>query len=92
MLNRVCTEYPCIGNQNIICQAFKQFRFSDFIPVQNIIYNNGTCTISCEEVEEYDMPDWEKKEEELKEKRRTEMTRSLKMKDDKKFTLVNDSK
>lgn len=58
----------------------------------NIIYNNGTCTISCEEVEEYDMPDWEKKEEELHEKKKIEMMRSLKNKDEKKFTLVNDSK
>lgn len=58
----------------------------------NIIYNNGTCTISCEEMEEYDMPAWEEKEQELGEKRRTELTRSLRNKDEKKFTLVNESK
>lgn len=58
----------------------------------NIIYNNGTCTISCEEMEEYDMQDWEEKEKELSEKRRTELTRSLAKKDEKKFTLVNGSK
>lgn len=58
----------------------------------NIIYNNGTCTISCEETEEYDLPDWEKKEEELDEKRRTDMARSLRVKDEKKLTLVNNSK
>ena len=58
----------------------------------NIIYNNGTCMISCEEMEEYDLPDWEKKEEELDEKRRTDMARSLRVKDEKKLTLVNKSK
>ena len=57
-----------------------------------IIYNNGTCTISCEEMEEYDLPDWEKKEEELDEKRRTDMARSLRVKDEKKLTLVNNFK
>ena len=48
--------------------------------------------ISCEEMEEYDLPDWEKKEEELDEKRRTDMARSLRVKDEKKLTLVNKSK
>ena len=38
------------------------------------------------------MPAWEEKEQELGEKRRTELTRSLRNKDEKKFTLVNESK
>ena len=43
-------------------------------------------------MEEYDLPDWEKKEEELDEKRRTDMARSLRVKDEKKLTLVNNFK
>lgn len=59
----------------------------------NIIYNNGTCTISCDEVEVYDtIPEWEKKEKELEEQKKANMARDLmsQTKNEKKVRLVNE--
>ena len=41
MLHGIGAEYPCIGDQDIINKAFKEFRFSDVVSVLNIVYDNG---------------------------------------------------
>lgn len=59
----------------------------------NIKYDNGTCTISCDEVEVYDtIPEWEEKAKELDENKKTFLARELvaQQKNEKKVRLVSD--